>query len=83
MVYSVMVDAIDKGVELEVVFYDLAKCFDSMWWEGTSNDLWDKNVTDDKFALICTLINNAMCLSRHLWTRQTELYWIKSKCKER
>ena len=59
VLYSVMGDALDSGIDLEVAYYDLAKCFDSMWWEGTSNDLWDKNVTDDKFALICAL--NQQC----------------------
>ena len=55
VIYSVMGDALDTGVQLEIAYYDLAKCFDSMWWQGTSNDMWDKNVTDDKFALICAL----------------------------
>ena len=54
-----MGDALDSGVDLEVALYDVVKCFDSMWWECTSNDLWDKNVCDDKFALICAL--NEQC----------------------
>ena len=55
VVYAVMGDALDTGVDLEVVLYDVAKCFDSMWWECTSNDLRNKNMCNDKFALICAL----------------------------
>ena len=62
VVYAVIGDALDTGVELEVALYDLAKCFDSMWWEGTSNDIWDKNICDDKFHLICALNGNCNVL---------------------
>ena len=39
----------------DLQLYDLALCFDSMWWEETCNDIWDKNIKDDRFALIAQL----------------------------
>ena len=38
--------------------YDIAKCFDSMWYEETMNDLWDVGVQEDKFAVIAKLNEN-------------------------
>ena len=40
-------------IEIDIHFYDLSQCFDSMWFEETMNDLWDSmEVRDDKFNLI-------------------------------
>ena len=38
--------------------YDLAKCFDSMWFQETMNDLWDAGVKDDKFSMISKIYAN-------------------------
>ena len=38
------------GVDLGI--YDIAKCFDKMWYAETANDLFKAGVKDDKFILI-------------------------------
>ena len=43
-------------IDLDLQFYDLSQCFDSMWYDETLNDLWDSmDIKDDKFALIAEL----------------------------
>ena len=44
-----------EKLEVDVSLYDLAKCFNSMWYEETMNDLWDAGVQDDKFAVIAKM----------------------------
>ena len=50
--------ALEEGLEVDMTLYDLAKCFDSMWFQETMNDLWDAGVKDDKFALISEMNTN-------------------------
>ena len=38
------------GVDLGI--YDIAKCFDKMWYRKTANDIYKAGVQDDKFILI-------------------------------
>ena len=40
------------GKELLVTFYDIEKCFDSLWLEDCINSLWDLGVRDDVLCLI-------------------------------
>ena len=47
-----MGDALDNTEDIEIHMYDLAQCFDSMWWQQTCNDLYDKKICNDKFALV-------------------------------
>ena len=35
------------GKELWLTFYDIEKCFDSLWLEDCINSLWDLGVKDD------------------------------------
>ena len=51
-------EAVSKK-EIDIQFYDLAKCFDAMWAEETMNDLYDAGVQDEQFALI-SLMNEKM-----------------------
>ena len=44
-----------EKLEIDINLYDIAKCFDSMWYEETMNDLWDTGIQDDKFAVIAKL----------------------------
>jgi hypothetical protein len=37
---------------VDVGIYDIAKCFDKMWYAETSNDLYKAGVQDDKFILV-------------------------------
>ena len=54
VIYAVINDAIGyQKVEIDIGFYDLSQCFDSMWFQETMNDLWDSmEIRDDKFSLI-------------------------------
>ena len=54
VLHAVINDAIGyQKVDIDIQFYDLSQCFDSMWHEETMNDLWDSmDVRDDKFSLI-------------------------------
>ena len=38
--------------ELLTTFYDIAKCFDSLWLEDCINSFWDLGVKDDTLFLI-------------------------------
>ena len=40
------------GKELWLTFYDIEKCFDSLWVEDCINSLWDLGVKDDILYLI-------------------------------
>ena len=55
IVYGVINNALNNGINLDLTLYDIAKCFDSQWYEETMNDLWDVGVKDDKFAVIAEL----------------------------
>ena len=55
IVYGVINFAIKENLEVDINLYDIAKCFASMWFEETMNDLWDAGVQDDKFAIIAKM----------------------------
>ena len=55
IVYGVINYALKEKLEVDMSLYDLAKCFNSMWYEETMNDLWDAGVQDDKFAVIAKM----------------------------
>ena len=50
--YATINDAIRNKKNIDIQYYDIAKCFDSMWTEETMNDYYDVGVDNDKFALI-------------------------------
>ena len=58
IVYGVINYVIEEGLDVDMTLYDLAKCFDSMWYRETMNDLWDAGVQDNKFALISKMNEN-------------------------
>ena len=39
------------GKELWLTFYDIEKCFDSLWLEDCINSLWDMGVRNDILSL--------------------------------
>ena len=43
------------GKQLWLTFYDIEKCFDSLWLEDCINSLWDNGVKDDTLSLIYNL----------------------------
>ena len=55
IVYGVINNALSNGINLDLTLYDIAKCFDSQWYEESMNNLWDVGVKDDKFAVIAEL----------------------------
>ena len=57
VLYATINDAVRNKRNIDVQFYDISKCFDSMWTEDTMNDFYDVGVTNDKFSLI-SLMNN-------------------------
>ena len=57
VLYAIINDALGfMKTDIDIQFYDLEQCFDSMWFEETMNDLWETMETkDDKFALIAEM----------------------------
>ena len=55
IIYGIINYAIKEGIDIDINLYDLAKCFDAMWWQETMNDLWDVGVKNDKFALMAKM----------------------------
>ena len=56
------------GKELWLTFYDIEKCFDSLWLEDCINSLWDLDVKDDILCLIY-LTRLLLLLKHHLETQ--------------
>ena len=54
VIYAVINDALGyQKIDIDMHFYDISQCFDSMWYQETMNDMWDSmEIRDDKFALI-------------------------------
>ena len=52
VIYASINEGVRSKKEIDIQFYDLAKCFDAMWAEETMNDLYDAGVQDENFALI-------------------------------
>jgi hypothetical protein len=55
VLYATINESVRNKKSVDIQFYDLSKCFDSMWAEETMNDFYDVGVNDDKFALISLL----------------------------
>ena len=52
VLYSIINESIRRKKDIDIQFYDLAKCFDTMWAEESMNDLYDAGVRNEKFALM-------------------------------
>ena len=55
VIYACINHTIRNKKQLDIQFYDLSKCFDSMWMEESMNDLYDAGVKDRNFAVISLL----------------------------
>ena len=53
------------GKQLWLTFYDIEKCFDSLWLEDCINSLWDNGVKDDTLSLIYNLNVKANITIKH------------------
>ena len=58
IVYGIINYCIENNLDVDMTLYDLQKCFDSMWYDETMNDLWDAGVRNEKFALISKMNQN-------------------------
>ena len=47
--------AIKENIDIDINLYDIAKCFDAMWYQETMNDMFDVGVIDDKFAVMAKM----------------------------
>ena len=72
IVYGVINFALKEKLEVDINLYDIAKCFDSMWYEETMNDLWDAGVQDDKFAIIAKMNEKCSVAAKHRLELQTD-----------
>ena len=52
VINAVMNDSVKNKKEVDLEIMDIAKCFDKMWYEETSNDIFRAGVTDDQFVLL-------------------------------
>ena len=57
MIYAEINEAIRTKKPMDIQFYDLAKCFFTMWAEERMNDFYDAGVKNDKFAFVSLMIN--------------------------
>ena len=48
-----------KGEPTDLKIYDIKRCFDAMWFKKAMNDLYDANVKDDNFSILCDLNKKA------------------------
>ena len=48
-----------KNKSIDVEIYDVRKCFDKMWSQETTNDIFDVGIKDDTFNLIAN--SNKSC----------------------
>ena len=55
VIYACINNTLKNKKQMDIQFYDLAKCFDSMWTEETMNDLYDAGVRNRNFALVSLL----------------------------
>ena len=58
------------GKELWLTFYDIEKCFNSLWLEDCIDSLWDFGVKDDVLCFIYLILMNinATLLKRVSWS---------------
>ena len=47
-----------RSSSFDIQGYNVVKCFDEMWYEDTLNDIWDLDISNDKFKLLVKLYDN-------------------------
>ena len=52
IIRGVIDHALYLGKELCITFFDIEKCFDSLWLEDCINSLWENGIRDDMLSLI-------------------------------
>ena len=75
VLYATINEAIQCKKDIDLQFYDLQKCFDTMWAEETLNDLYDVGLRNEKFALI-SLMNEKCNVSVKTPVGETENFQL-------
>ena len=52
------------GKEVWVTFYDIEKCFDSLWLQDCINSLWENGIKDDILSLVYFLNTKANIVAK-------------------
>ena len=52
IVHAVVNDAINNGIQLDVLFTDIKQCFDSIWLEEAINDLYNSGIQSRNLNLL-------------------------------
>ena len=53
VLYSIINSVKNKETEpVDISFFDVSKCFDSLWLEECCNDLFEVNIKNDKLAMV-------------------------------
>ena len=73
VLYAIINESVRNKKSVDIQFYDLSKCFDSMWAEETMTDFYDVGVNDDKFALISLLNEKCNVTLKTTWGTLTDL----------
>ena len=77
VLYSTINEAIRRRKDIDIQFYDLSKCFDTMWTEETMNDLYDAGVKNEKFTLL-SLMNEKCKVKVKTPVGDTEMFDLSS-----
>ena len=72
VINAVMNDSFKNKKEVDLEIMDIAKCFDKMWFEETSNDIFRAGVTDDKFILLANSNLKSQVAVKTPWGSLTE-----------
>ena len=56
-----------KNKSIDVEIYDVRKCFDKMWSQETTNDIFDVGIKDDTFNLIANSNNSCEIAVKTPW----------------
>ena len=62
---------------IDIGIYDIAKCFDKMWYSETANDIFKAGVQDDKFLLIANSNRECQVAIKTPWGGITERIRMK------
>ena len=66
---------------LFLTFYDIEKCFDSLWLEGCINSLWENGIQNDNLYLIY-LLNKKASITVKTPLGNASLFVIKNFVKQ-
>ena len=71
VIYASINEAVRSKKEIDIQFYDLAKCFDAMCAEETMNNLYDAGEQDENFAMIGLMNRKYQVKVKTRWAEQS------------